>query len=83
MNHFDLRFDHQPVEYKSKKWDCGYRVDLLIEDKLIIELKSVEQINNIHKAQLLTYMKLAKIKIGLLLNFNVTKLKDGINRFVF
>jgi len=72
----------QPVEYKGVRLDCGYRVDLLIEDKLIIELKSVEQIKGIHEAQLLTYMKLAGVKIGLLMNFNVTKLKSGIKRFV-
>ncbi|MCK4356671.1 GxxExxY protein, partial [Candidatus Bipolaricaulota bacterium] len=72
----------QPVEYKGVRLDCGYRVDLLVEDKLIIELKSVEQIKGIHEAQLLTYMKLAGVKTGLLMNFNVTKLKSGIKRFV-
>ena len=62
--------------------NCGYRVDLLVEDKLIIELKSVEQIKGIHEVQLLTYMRLAGVKIGLLINFNVTNLKSGIKRFV-
>jgi GxxExxY protein len=62
--------------------DCGYRIDVLVEDALILELKSVEEIKGIHEAQLLTYMKLAGVKIGLLINFNVTKLKDGIKRFV-
>jgi GxxExxY protein len=62
--------------------DCGYRIDVLVEDALILELKSVEEIKGIHEAQLLTYMKLAGVKIGLLINFNVTKLKDGIERFV-
>jgi GxxExxY protein len=62
--------------------DCGYRVDLLIEDKLIVELKSVDQIKGIHEAQLLTYMKLAGVKTGLLMNFNVTMLKSGIRRSV-
>ncbi|MGD9825005.1 GxxExxY protein, partial [Desulfobacter sp.] len=57
-----------PVIYKSVRIDCGYRIDLLVEDRLILELKSVEQIKNIHRAQLLTYMKLAHIKIGLLIN---------------
>ena len=71
-----------PVEYKGIRLDCGYRVDVLVENKLIIELKSVERIRPIHEAQLLTYMRLAGIKIGLLINFNVTKLKDGIKRFV-
>ncbi|MEA3238705.1 MAG: GxxExxY protein [Candidatus Bipolaricaulota bacterium] len=70
------------VKYKGVRLDCGYRVDILVEDKLIIELKSVEQIKGIHEAQLLTYMKLAGVKIGLLINFNVTKLKNGIKRFV-
>ena len=79
------RFELQyllPVEYKGVRLDCGYRVDVLVEDKLIIELKSVEQIKSIHEAQLLTYMKLAGVKTGLLINFNVTKLKNGIKRFV-
>ena len=71
-----------PVKYKGIRLDCGYRVDVLVEDKLIIELKSVERIKPIHEAQLLTYMRLAEIKIGLLINFNVMKLKDGIKRFV-
>ena len=71
-----------PVKYKDVKLDCGYRIDLLIEDSLIVELKSVEKLLPIHKAQILTYMKLANIKIGLLINFNVKILKDGIKRFV-
>ena len=71
-----------PVEYKGASLDCGYRVDLLIEDRLIVELKSVEQVKGIHEAQLLTYMKLAGVKIGLLMNFNVIRLKNGIKRFV-
>ena len=70
------------MKYKGVRLDCGYRVDVLVEDKLIIELKSVEQIKGIHEAQLLTYMRLAEVKIGLLINFNVTKLKNGIKRFV-
>ncbi len=72
----------QPVQYKGVRLDCGYRLDLLVEGELIIELKSVEAIKGIHEAQLLTYMKLAGVKTGLLMNFNVTKLKDGIKRFV-
>ena len=71
-----------PVEYKGIRLDCGYRVDILVENTLLLELKSVEQVKGIHEAQLLTYMKLAGIKTGLLMNFNVTKLKDGIKRFV-
>lgn len=71
-----------PVQYKEIKLDCGYRIDLLVEDELIIELKSVDKITDIHKAQILTYMKLAEIRLGLLINFNVLKLKDGIKRFI-
>jgi len=71
-----------PVGYKGIKLDCGYRVDLLINDKLILELKSVECIKGIHEAQLLTYMKLATIKRGLLINFNVKKLREGLKRFI-
>ena len=71
-----------PVQYKGMNLDCGYRVDLLVENKLIVELKSVDQIQQIHEAQLLTYMKLAGIRIGLLINFNVTQLKKGLKRYV-
>ena len=71
-----------PVHYQDVRLDCGYRIDVFVEHQLIIELKSVEEIKGIHEAQLLTYMKLAGVKIGLLMNFNVTKLKDGIKRFV-
>ncbi|MBU1169362.1 MAG: GxxExxY protein [Proteobacteria bacterium] len=71
-----------PITYKGIKLDCGYKVDLLVNDSLIIELKSVEKIKNIHRAQLLTYMKLAAVKTGLLMNFNVVKIKDGIKRMV-
>ena len=70
-----------PVNYKGIQLDCGYRVDVLVDGKLILELKAVEQITGVHKAQLLTYMKLAEIDTGLLINFNVQKLKDGIQRF--
>jgi GxxExxY protein len=70
------------VEYKGLHIDCGYRVDLVIEDTLIVELKSVESLQRIHEAQLLTYMKLSNVKIGLLINFNVSLLKNGIKRFV-
>lgn len=72
-----------PVEYKGIKLDCGYRVDVFIENNLIVELKSVDKIIPIHEAQLLSYMKLSKVKVGLIINFNVVKLKDGIKRFVF
>ena len=71
-----------PVEYKGIKLDCGYRIDLLVANSLIVELKSVENVLPIHQAQLLTYMKLSGIKIGLLMNFNVKYMKDGIKRMV-
>ncbi len=71
-----------PIEYKGIKLNAGYRADLLLEPNLMIELKSVETILPIHTAQLLTYMKLAQIKVGLLINFNVKLLKNGIHRLV-
>jgi len=71
-----------PLVYKEIKLDAGYRIDLLVENKVIVEIKSVDSIAQIHKAQLMTYMKLANIKIGLLLNFNVTRLKNGIVRWI-
>ena len=85
LSRHGVAFDMQkalPVPYKDVRLDCGYRVDILVENRLIIELKSVEEIKGIHEAQLLTYMKLAGVKTGLLMNFNVSKLKDGIKRFV-
>ena len=71
-----------PVKYKNILLDCGYRIDILVDNKIIIELKSVEKLMPIHTAQLLTYMKLSNIKIGLLMNFNVMRLKDGMKRLV-
>jgi GxxExxY protein len=71
-----------PVAYKGIQLNCGYRVDVLVEKTLILELKSVERLLGIHEAQLLTYMKLADIHTGLLINFNVPLLKQGIKRFV-
>jgi GxxExxY protein len=71
-----------PLVYKDVKLDAGYRIDLLVENKVIVEIKSVEAVAEIHKAQLMTYMKLANIKIGLLMNFNVSRLKDGIIRWI-
>jgi len=64
-----------PVNYKDTKVDCGYRLDLLIEDNIVIEIKSVEKLNAIHEAQLLTYLRLGGWKVGLLINFNVLLLK--------
>lgn len=71
-----------PLIYKEIKLDVGYRIDLLVENKVIVEVKSVEVIAEIHKAQLMTYMKLANVKVGLLMNFNVTVLKNGITRWI-
>ena len=71
-----------PVEYKGIKLDCGYRVDLFIDNEIIAELKSVDKVLPIHQAQLLTYMKLSGISIGLLMNFNVKYIKHGIKRMV-
>lgn len=71
-----------PLCYKSVSLDCGYRLDLLIEDQLIIELKAVEKLQPIHEAQILSYLKLSGLKVGLLMNFNGRSLKDGLKRFV-
>lgn len=71
-----------PVVYKDVKLDCGYRIDIMIENKFIVELKSVEAINDVHLAQILTYLKLANCKLGLLINFNTYKLKDGLRRII-
>jgi GxxExxY protein len=69
-----------PLIYKEVRLDCGYRIDLMIEGKVIVEVKAVESLNDIHMAQILTYLKLSKIRLGLLINFNVTLLKSGIRR---
>ena len=71
-----------PVVYESVKINAGYRLDLLVEDAVIVELKSVEEVLPIHQAQLLSYLKLSGKKLGLLLNFNTVHLKDGIIRMV-
>ena len=71
-----------PVVFEEVKMECGYRADIVIENKLIIEIKAVEALNDIHKAQVLTYLRLTNIKLGLLMNFNVLYLKDGIKRIV-
>ena len=71
-----------PVEYKEIRLDCGYRIDVLVDGRVIVELKSVDQLLSIHSAQILTYMKLAGIGIGLLFNFNVDVLRKGVRRFV-
>ena len=71
-----------PIIYKDIKLDHGYRIDLLVENKVVIEIKTVEFLNDVHTAQILTYMKLGNYKLGLLLNFNVKLLKEGIKRFI-
>jgi GxxExxY protein len=69
-----------PLVFETVKLECGYRLDLLIERKLVIEIKSVESLNDVHLAQTLIYLKLGNYKLGLLINFNVCQLKDGIKR---
>ena len=71
-----------PIIYEEVKLDCGYRIDLLVENKVVIELKSVDALNDIHLAQILTYLKLGNYKLGLLINFNVVLLKSGIKRAI-
>jgi GxxExxY protein len=81
----ELRFQRQvdlPVEYKGLKLNCGYKVNLIVQDEVILELKAVEKLLPIHQAQLLTYLKLARKKVGLLINFNVPLLTQGIIRRV-
>lgn len=71
-----------PVLYKGEKCDAGYRIDLLVDEKVIVEIKAVEALNDVHVAQVLTYLKLSGCRLGLLINFNVTKLTKGIKRIV-
>src|SRR6476660_7174493 len=85
LSHAGLSFQMElplPVRYKETLLDCGYRIDLLVNGDLIVETKSVEALVPIHQAQIFTYLRLAKVPVGLLINFNVTKLQDGIKRFV-
>ena len=85
LTNLDIKHSVQtslPVEYKGIKLDCSYKIDILVENSIIVELKSVDTILPVHEAQLLTYMKLSGVKTGLLINFNVSRLKDGIKRFV-
>ncbi|GAB6064671.1 GxxExxY protein [Deferrisoma palaeochoriense] len=85
LAHAGLQFVRQypvPVEYKGLRIDCGFRADLWIEGTLLVELKVVERLLPIHDAQLLTYMKLCQAPVGLLINFNVVRLKEGVRRFV-
>ena len=81
----NIAFERQkplPVNYKGINLDCGYKLDIVVEKLVIVELKAIEQIIPIHQAQLLTYLKLSNLKLGLLINFNVPILKDGIKRLV-
>ena len=81
----NLRVDRQvglPVVYKETKLDCGYRLDLLVEGRIVVELKSVDCFAPIHEAIILTYLRLSGHKVGLLINFNVAILKDGVRRFI-
>ncbi|MEM8495079.1 MAG: GxxExxY protein [Planctomycetota bacterium] len=71
-----------PVRYRDQQLDAGYRVDLLVENQVVIELKSVDRVQPIHEAQLMTYLRLSGFKTGLLINFNVTRLMDGVTRRV-
>ena len=71
-----------PLIYEEIKLEVGYRLDFLVEDKVIIEIKACEGLNDVHLAQVLTYLKLSNVKLGLLINFNVTRVKDGIKRVV-
>ena len=71
-----------PVTYKGVRLDCGYRLDLVVEDKVIVELKSVKELEPIHEAQLLTYLRLSGKRVGLLMNFNTVLMKDGMKRIV-
>jgi GxxExxY protein len=85
INQAGLRVEKQkplPLVYKEVHLECGYRVDLFVENRLIIEIKSLESIHPIHSSQLLTYLKLSNCRLGLILNFNVPQLKDGIKRIV-
>ncbi|UCH66691.1 MAG: GxxExxY protein [Ignavibacterium sp.] len=85
LNKSGLKVEKQkpmPLIYEDVKLDCGYRIDILVENKVVVEIKSVEALNDVHLAQVLTYLKLSDCKLGLLINFNVSKLVNGIRRVV-
>lgn len=85
LNKLGLRVEKQkalPLVYEEVKLDIGYRIDLLVEGKLIIEVKSVDELHDIHLAQILTYLKLSNCKLGLLINFNTLLFKDGVKRVI-
>ena len=80
-----IRFERQvalPVEYKGERLDCGYRIDLVVADEVVVEIKAVECLLPVHDAQLLTYLRLSRHPVGLLINFNVPVLKQGLRRLV-
>jgi GxxExxY protein len=83
LTHRGFHFEREkplPIVYEGQKLDCGYRLDFLVEDQIILEIKSVEVLSAIHVAQLLSYLRLSNLELGLLINFNVVLLKDGIKR---
>ena len=85
LKKFNLKVEKQkqlPLVYEEVKLDAGYRIDIIIEDKFIVEIKSVEELNDVHLAQLLTYLRLSNCKLGLLINFNVNILKNGVKRVI-
>lgn len=85
LKQFGLKVEKQkalPLVYHDVKLDAGYRIDLLVEDSVVVEIKAVEALNDVHTAQVLTYLKLSGCKVGLLLNFNVASLKNGIKRLI-
>ncbi|MEX2169282.1 MAG: GxxExxY protein [Pirellulales bacterium] len=85
LQHRGILFERQvplPVAYKSVRLNCGYLLDIVVEEQVVVELKSIEHVLPVHEAQLLTYLKLSKKKVGLLLNFNVELMKEGITRRV-
>jgi GxxExxY protein len=85
LNYRGLNVDSQlglPITYNGKQIDVGYRIDLLVEKTVIVELKAVEKVRDIHKAQVLSYLKLSGLRVGLLINFNTVSLKNGIQRII-
>jgi GxxExxY protein len=85
LKKYNLKVEKQktlPLIYEEVKLDAGYRIDIIIEDKFIVEIKSVESLNDVHLAQILTYLRLSDCKLGLLINFNVKLLKEGVRRVV-
>jgi GxxExxY protein len=83
--HRELRFERQkpiPLVYKDARLDCGFRIDVLVESRIVVELKSIAAVAPIHEAIILTYLRLSRCRLGLLINFNVQTLKDGVRRFI-